>query len=102
MQPFHLEAGIEIQTETGVDRLLGGAQRLRGTGPELSGQPGRGVVDVAVVPGSAFAGRAAAAGRESRSPVRYKATSPNPSVLSRRFLHAEHIMEYVAVQKDEM
>ena len=48
MQPFHLETGMEIQAETGVNRLLGGAQRLRGTGPKLSSQPGRGVVDVAV------------------------------------------------------
>src|SRR6478609_8579589 len=48
MEPLDLEAGVEIEVETGVDRLLGGAQRLRGTGAELSGQPGRSIVDLAV------------------------------------------------------
>ena len=48
MDTLDREARVEIEAEAGVDRLLGGAQRLRGTGAELSGQPGGSVVDIAV------------------------------------------------------
>jgi len=48
MGPLDPEAGGEVQAETGVDRLLGGTQRLCGTGAELGSHSARGVVDLAV------------------------------------------------------
>src|ERR1700682_5104425 len=48
MGPLDPEAGVEVEAETGVDRLLGGAQRLRGTSAELGSHSARGVVDLAV------------------------------------------------------
>ena len=48
VQALDLEPGVEPEVKPGIDRLLSRAQCQRGTGHELPGEPGRGVVHVGV------------------------------------------------------